>query len=117
MKTIVTIGILSACLAGCTSPRLDTKPWHTSPSADPRSSQLYFVAQWSAVQKLGPGMSAEQAEALVDDLQWYAHPVNAIVFTEYRGREYEVALKLSKDKKTIEGISYKPRNGASQNTH
>jgi hypothetical protein len=112
MKRIVTIGILAACIAGCTSPNLVTKPWHVSAGwrASPISSTLYPYVEWSTIQELRVGMSAQEAETLVHDLQYYHHPMNAIVFSEYRGEEFEVALKLSKDKETIEDISYKRRN-------
>jgi len=110
MRKLLTIAILSACLAGCASSRLATKPWHTAANADPDIPRLYLVAEWSAVQELIPGTSAEQAEALVDNLQWSAHPVSAIVFTQYKDRKYEVALKLTKDMKTIEDITYKRRD-------
>jgi len=52
-------------------------------------------------------MSADEARLLVRELQWYHHAVNAIIFTSRKGRSCEVALKLSKDKKVIEDISYK----------
>ncbi len=107
MKRIILIGIMCACLIGCASQKLATKPWHSSPSRDPRMSVVYPLVEWTVIQKLTPGMSALQAEALVRDLQSHLHPINAIVFTKYKDREYEVALKLSKDKKIIEDISYK----------
>jgi len=110
MKRIVTIGILSACLAGCANQHFATKPWHTSPSRNPEMSVVYPHVEWPVVQKLTPGMSSVEAKALVHDLQSYHHPVNAIIFTEFKERRYEVALKLSKDKLIIEDISYKRRD-------
>jgi hypothetical protein len=109
MKRIVTIGIVAACFAGCASTALETKSWHVSPDRNPMSADLYGFAEWPVVQKLHVGMSVSDAKELVGILQSYHHPVNAIVFTKHRGQEYEVALKLSKDKKSIEDISYKRR--------
>jgi len=104
-RTIVFLGIV--CLFGCTNASLPTKNWHTSPTRNPLSSTVYPWVEWSVVQQLHVGMSADEARLLVRDLQWYHHPVNAIIFTSRKGRSCEVALKLSKDKKVIEDISYK----------
>ena len=73
------------------------------------SADLYGFAEWHVARKLHVGMSMPDAKELVGILQSYHHPVNAIVFTKHRGQDYEVALKLSKDKKSIEDISYKRR--------
>ena len=107
MKRIlaIVIGVAGVYLAGCAGPRLAAKPWHASPSHDPRSSTVYPFVAWSVVQELKPGMTASQAEALIHDLQSHDHPVNAIVFTEFHGRGYEIALKLSPDNQMIEDIS------------
>ncbi len=99
-----------AGVSGCSNASLPTKDWHTSPDADPRSSTLYPWVEWSVVEQLHAGMSADEARQLVHELQSYHHPLNAIVFTSRDGQRYEVALKLSKDKKMIEDISYKAEN-------
>jgi hypothetical protein len=95
-------------LAGCHD-GLRTKPWHASPASDVRGSTLYPVVDWSVVQQLSPGMTGEQAAALIGGLQWHSHPANAILYSRRGGRDYEVALRLSDDKRTITDISYKPR--------
>lgn len=89
------------------SSKTEKKSWHVSPSINPRSSTIYPYVDWSVIESLHLGMSAENAAKLVHDLQYYHHPINAIVFSEYKGIKYEVALKLSKDKNVIVDISYK----------
>lgn len=110
MKRSIIVGIVTACLVGCTTSRLASKPWHTSPSRDHRMSTAYPFAEWTVIQKLTPGMPATKAKEFLHDLQSYHHPINAIVFTKHKGQEYEVALKLSKDKTIIEDISCIPVN-------
>ncbi len=107
MKGILAIISITTLFLGCSTHDLVTKPWHTSPSRDPRTSTAYPSVEWPVVQKLTPGMPVSEAKALVHELQSYHHPVNAIVFSTYQGRNCEVALKISKDKTTIEDISYK----------
>jgi hypothetical protein len=89
---------------GCRS-SLPTKTWHTSPVSDIRSSTVYPFVEWKVVQKFKPGMTSEEARSLVFDLQWYHHPVNAIVFSRHKQHDYEVALRLSDDKQTITDVS------------
>lgn len=107
MREVILLGIAIAFLPGCQNPELCTKDWHTSPERNVMSSTIYLFAEWSAVQRLHPGMSTEDAERLIGPLQTYHHPVNAIVYSVHDGRTYEVALKISKDRKTVEDISYK----------
>ena len=107
MKSAFLVISIAALLVGCSTNALVTKSWHTSPDRDPRMSTIYPYVDWSVVQKLAPGMLASEAKSLIHDLQSYHHPVNAIVFSTYQGRSYEVALKLSKDEMMIEDISYK----------
>jgi hypothetical protein len=52
-------------------------------------------------------MSAGEALRLIGDLQWYGHSINAIVYSDYHGEEYEIALRLTADKRTITDISFK----------
>jgi hypothetical protein len=109
MKRSFFFVVAALCLIGCSSQRLVTKPWHTSPSSDPMSSTIYPFVPWSVVQALHPGMEAAEAKRLVFDLQSYHHPVNAIVYSKYSGQDIEVALKMSADGQTVEDISYKKR--------
>jgi hypothetical protein len=84
------------------------KPWHVSPSPDPRSSTVYPVVDWERVRSVRIGMCESDAErALGARLQYYHHAVNAIVFTNHPqyGR-MEVAFRLSVDK-CITDVSYK----------
>jgi hypothetical protein len=93
---------------------LVTKPWHTSPSRDPRSSTLYPFVPWSVVQELHPGIETAKATRLITVLQRYHHPVNAIAYSSYAGQEIEVALKLSADGQTVEDVSFKKRGQISE---
>ena len=98
-------------LVGCAAHRLERKSWHVSAGwhASEISSTLYPAVEWDVILKLRPGMSAKEAKDLIGMLQSYHHPVNAIVFSRNPrdGKQYEVALKLSKDKTIIEDISFK----------
>ena len=91
------------------------KPWHVSPSSDPRSSMLYPVVDWERVRRVRVGMCASEAERVLGTrLQSYHHPINAIVFTthpQYGG--LDVAFRLS-EQKCITDVSYKecPRGRA-----
>jgi len=89
---------------------LPQRAWHTSTSGDPRSSTIYPVIEWKIVESLRIGMPQAQAEALIGlPLQFYHHPVNAIVYSKTaQGRMVEVALKRAADG-SIEDISFKPR--------
>lgn len=110
LKILLLIVLWGELLCGCESSLiLETKPWHTSPSADPRSSTLYPYAEWKSIQKIKVGMTIKKVKTLGHDLQSYEHPVNAIIFTEHNGKEYEVALKLSENLNQIVDVSYKPR--------
>lgn len=85
------------------------KEWHVSPSKNPRSSMAYPLVSWHTVQQIKIGMNEHELKSLIRDIQSYHHPINAIVFTEDpRGIEYEVAIKLSANKK-VEGLSFKIR--------
>ena len=92
-------------LVGCT-PSLQTKPWHTS-SGMSGYENAYPLVEWTIVKQLMPGMSASEAKSLVRDLQWYNHSVNAIVYSTYAGHDYEIALRMLADKRTITDTSYK----------
>ena len=100
-------------LVGCASTpaTVEERPWHQSPPSGPAWSVAYPVAEWSAVQKLRVGMTEERAaKTLGVPLQYYNHPVNAIVFTTSPdGKEFEVALKREGGK--IVDVSYKRRAG------
>ena len=76
------------------------KPWHVSPSSDPRSSMLYPVVDWERVRRVRVGMCESEAERVLGArLQSYHHPVNAIVFTTHpRYGRMEVAFRLSVDR-------------------
>jgi hypothetical protein len=52
-------------------------------------------------------MSSGEALQLIGDLQWYGHSINAIVYSDYYGEEYEIALRLTDDKRGITDISFK----------
>jgi hypothetical protein len=117
MKRIVSIMSITTLLIGCSTSGLVTKPWHVSPSRDPRMSVVYPHVEWSVIEKLSAGMPASEAKVLVHNLQSYHHPVNAIVFSTYGGHDYEVALKLSKDKTAIDDISYKAIGGSAEQSH
>src|SRR5438132_627494 len=98
---------------GCTgTPRpraaLVTKAWHASPETNPMSSTAYRYAPWTTIESLRAGMSSTEATALIGPLQWYHHPVNAIVYLhDPSGQDVEVALRLSDDKSTILELSFK----------
>ena len=68
----------------------------------------YPVVAWDAVQRIRPGINEAEATAILGwPLESYHHPVNAIVYTRAPdGVNYEVALKLSPDRR-IEELSYK----------
>jgi hypothetical protein len=101
----VVSGLVLLAGAGC-APGVTSKSWHTSPG--PSDIQdAYPDVQWDVVQQVRPGMRADDAVRLVRELQWYRHPINAIVYSHHFGHVYEVALRLSEDKKTITDISYK----------
>lgn len=89
--------------------RLIQKPWHTSPSASPRSSTLYPAVTWDVAKQLKIGMTQKQAEKVIGaSLQYYHHPINAILFVmeDKNLGEMEVALKRAADG-SIEDISYR----------
>src|SRR4051812_45683579 len=97
-------GLLSLALLACASaeqPAVSVhppaKPWHVSPSSDPRSSMVYPVVDWERVRRVRVGMCELEAErALGAPLQSYHHPINAIVFTTHpRYGRMEVAFRLS----------------------
>jgi len=84
------------------------KPWHVSPSSDLRSSMVYPVVEWERVRRVRVGMCASEAERVLGArLEYYHHPVNAIVFTTHPqyGR-MEVAFRLSAQK-CITDVSFK----------
>ena len=70
------------------------KPWHVSPSSDPRSGD------GDRVRRVRVGMCESEAERVLGArLQSYHHPVNAIVFTTHpRYGRMEVAFRLSVDR-------------------
>lgn len=105
---------LAACASTGQSPPPDhqpPKPWHVSPSTDPRSSTVYPVVDWERVRTVRVGMcESEAGRALGASLQYYHHAANAIVFTTHPqlGR-MEVAFRLSADK-CVTDVSYKRVN-------
>jgi len=110
MKRFIVILMVMTGIMGCGSERLLEKSWHTSPSSDPLWSTIYPMVDWSRVELVKVGMSQEEAEQVLEvRLQFFHHPINAILFTTHpNGRHLEVALKLSQDRH-IEDISYKER--------
>lgn len=89
---------------------LSVKPWHTSPNANRYSSTVYPAFAWEVITQLSIGMTTDDAEKLVGPLQFYHHPINAVVYSTNDGKLYEIALKLSDDKKTITDASFKHGN-------
>lgn len=86
------------------------KEWHVSPSKDPRSSTIYPFVLWEIVREIRIGMNGNELKVLINDVQNYHHPINAIVFTkDPNGIEYEVAIKLSKDL-SVEDLSFLKKN-------
>jgi hypothetical protein len=75
------------------------------------SSTAYPYVTWQKIKAVKVGMCESEVESILDAaLQYYNHPVNAIVFTDHPTRgSAEVALKLS-DALCIEDISYKFQN-------
>lgn len=109
------VGVPFLALLACTSagqPSVPVhqppKPWHISPASDPGSSTVYPVVDRERVRRVRVGMCESEAEHVLGArLQYYHHPVNAIVFTTdpQRGR-VEVAFRLSAHK-CIMDVSYK----------
>jgi hypothetical protein len=108
-------GLLALALLACASAEQQAvpvhqapKPWHVSPSSDPRSSMVYPVVDWERVRRVRVGMCESEAERVLGArLQSYHHPINAIVFTTHPqyGR-MEVAFRLSA-RRCITDVSYK----------
>jgi hypothetical protein len=69
---------------------------------------LYPVIDWERVRRVRVGMCESEAEQVLGaPLQYYHHPVNAIVFTtDPRYGPTEVAFRLSADR-CITDVSYK----------
>jgi hypothetical protein len=84
-------------------PARSQQAWHVSPSSDPRSSTVYFQVDWAVMEKVKIGMPEKEVEAILGmRLQFYHHPVNAIVFSRTpEGIAVEIALKRG-DSGTIE---------------
>ncbi len=109
MKSVPVLVVLTLLVLGCSKKELETKAWHTSPDGNSMSSTIYRLVYWSDIKSLSVGMSNLEAKEIIGDLQSFHHPINAIVYTEFEGVEYEVALKLSSDQGIIKDISYKKR--------
>ena len=114
MKCFPIVAVLAVVLLACASspqnpPALETRPWHISPDPSLRSDTAYPWVRWGAVLKLHAGMSAASAEALTGTaLQWFHHPINAILYTrDPSGRAIEVALRLSDPKDVVLDTSFK----------
>jgi hypothetical protein len=103
----LTADLLSA-LFERTSETLPLKAWHTSPDPNPASSTAYPFIPWLDVLKIRVGMSEAEVEKLTGHhLQYYHHPVNAILFSSTpEAKSVEVALKRSPEG-AVEDISYK----------
>ena len=111
---VASVALLACASAGQSTSPVDRppKPWHVSPSPDPRSSTLYPMVDWERVRRVRVGMCAAEAEGVLGaPLAYYHHPQNAIVFTTHpqRGR-MEVAFRLSAQK-CVTDVSYKVTDG------
>jgi hypothetical protein len=109
-RTRTQLIVATLLLLGCAIAEIDLpqKAWHVSPSSDPRSSTSYPYVAWNLIERIRPGMSEAEVEGLIGQpLQFYHHPINAIVYSRTpRGKNIEVALKRGADG-TIEDLSYK----------
>ena len=84
--------------------KFEYKEWHKSPNRSPLSSTFYPFIEWKVAVDIKIGLNENNAEF---DFQYYHHPINAIVFTKSpRNENYEIALKLSEDKKEVTDISF-----------
>jgi hypothetical protein len=84
--------------------KFEFKQWHKSANRSPLSSTIYPYVQWNKVMNIKLGLTEKNAEF---DFQYYHHPVNAIIFTKSpKNENYEIALKLSKDKTEVIDISF-----------
>jgi len=100
--------ILTACSTSG-SPIIIQKAWHESPSASPAESQLYFLVEWSAVQRIKVGMTESQCRAVlgVPVVFWEA---DTFVFSlDPKGVEYEIAFRTGGRGGIVQDISYKRR--------
>ena len=109
---VLSVGLLACASAGHPDVPIHQPPkrWHISPSSGARSSTLYPMVDWERVRLVRVGMCESEAERVLGArLQYYHHPVNAIVFTTHPqyGR-MEVAFRLSAQK-CITDVSYKER--------
>jgi hypothetical protein len=103
----LTAGFLSA-LFERTPESLPLKAWHVSPDPSPMSSTAYPFVSWLDVLRIKVGMPEPEVVKIVGQrLQYYHHPVNAILFSRTpEGQPVEVALKRSPEG-AVEDISYK----------
>lgn len=100
----LTINILTISCDGSDNYKIEHKEWHISPDRSPMSSILYPFIEWKDAMEIKIGLTEKNAEF---DFQYYHHPINAIVFTKSpKNENYEIALKLSKNKKEVTDISF-----------
>ena len=84
--------------------KLEYKEWHKSPNRNPLSSTTYPFIEWKDAMNINIGLTEKKAKF---EFQSYHHPENAIIFTKSpQDENYEIALKLSEDKKEVIEISY-----------
>jgi hypothetical protein len=110
----LTADVLNALFEGRPE-TLPLKAWHTAPDPNPASSTAYPFIPWIDVLRIRVGMSEAEVEKLTGHpLQFYHHPVNAILFsTTPDARSIEIALKRAPDG-SVEDISYRLREDSGE---